>query len=738
MYLSTIYLEYILKLQSPKLINSTLSKLLDSSDSLTSAKNVADDQIITKSNSFSKFDKKYKNNFYSQDIEDIKKNKSKLAKKNRKSSTILDISQENIFINNSNDLFETKSLDDSILKIQKTNKKKYKNKIEQVSKNNTIIGLDQKQNFSNLNNTSKSILINVPLTIQELSNKLNIPEAEIITYLFLKKGISVTINQVIDIDVAEEVACSYNFDILKSDKTNQQYDIKCINEFSDSFISKVRRSPIITILGHADHGKTTLLDSILKTNLVKKEYGGITQNISGYEIEWENNSNLYKLVFLDTPGHEAFESMRFRSVQVTDIVLLVVAADDGLQLQTIEAINYINKMNLSCIVVINKIDKKNINISNIQKDLSTHNMLSEKLGGSINIVEVSALSGQNIDILLSTICKLSDTKNFTADNKADGYGIILESYLDKQRGPIANVIVQSGVVKLGDIVVASNTYGKVKSIINTNSVKINKSLPSSIVKILGFDLVPQVGTSFKVVNSEKEAKNYSSSYLKNDNLHKTLKSLNTRITSNNNLKARQLKLIIKTDTQGSLEAILNLLSKISQIKVQLNIVSANFGIISNMDVELALATNSRIISFNINNRSKINALIKKNNISFENFYVIYHLFDYIKTSMLELIDPEYDKNFIGSAIVQTVFQINKRFVAGCIVKEGKLKKMSYIHITRKNKVVYQGILTSLKYIKEDIEEVFANNECGLMCDYNFWQENDFIQAYDLIPKNKTL
>nr|YP_009392686.1 translation initiation factor 2 [Bostrychia tenella]ARW61248.1 translation initiation factor 2 [Bostrychia tenella] len=729
-YVSTTYLEHILKLESPKLI--------DSSSSLTNINHVVDNTFINKINSSNKFGKKYKDDIYSQDVLEIKKSKSQLNKKNRRGFNPLDIPRESIFIDTQDNFFDTQSLDISTSKIQKLNKskKKDKTKIEFISNSSKISDYSQKQNFSNLHNTNKNVLLNVPLTIQELSHKLNIPAAEIITYLFLKKAISATINQVIDVSIAEEIASSYNFNVLRSE-VNNKHDIEYLNDLSDDSI-KVKRSPIITILGHVNHGKTTLLDSILKTNLVKKEYGGITQSISGYEIESLNNSHLYKLVFLDTPGHEAFESMRIRGIQVTDIVLLVVAADDGLQNQTIEAIKHIQKTDLPYIIVINKVDKKDVNIDRIQENLAFHGIVSEKLGGNAKVVEVSALTGQNIDGLLSKICQLSDIKNFTADPNQFGSGTILESYLDKTQGPVANVIVQNGTVKLGDIVVTSNTYGKIKNIINTRGIKIDTSTPSSIVRLLGFDLVPHVGTLFKVVSSEREAKNYIISCSKNETLNKTLKSLNSRITSDCNINIKHLNLIIKTDTQGSLEAILNLLSKLSQAKVQINIISANFGMISNTDIELAIATKCIIISFNLNKRSQINNLIKKHDINFRNFNVIYDLFDYIKNCMLDLIDPEYDKKFIGRAVVQTIFDMNKGSVAGCIVKEGKLKKMSHVHVLRKNKITYQGTLTSLKRIKEDVEEVLSNNECGVMCNYNLWQKNDIIESYELTLRPKTL
>nr|QCI06546.1 Translation initiation factor 2 [Erythroglossum lusitanicum] len=574
------------------------------------------------------------------------------------------------------------------------------------------------------------------MSIQELSYKLNIPEAEIITYLFLK-GISTTINQVIDISIAKKVALKYDFNILDDEEINQ-VKMNSLNKKKNLSENSIR-APIVTIFGHVDHGKTTLLDYILKTNCVSKEYGGITQAITGYEIDWLYNSNVFKLVFLDTPGHEAFSSMRLRAAKVTDIALLVIAADDGLRPQTIESIKYILEMQLSYIIIINKIDKTDIDVIRIKEELSKYNILSEEWGGDALIVEVSAITGKNIELLLSNICLLSNCKKLTANPNQYAEGTILESNLDKQKGIIANIIIQNGTLKIGDIIIAGNIYAKVKSLISSNNIQIPFSGPSSIVKVLGFSKLPESGILFNVVNDEKQAKQYiqkfSNSYY---NLNQALKSLNTRVTLKDKNKLKQLSLIIKTDTLGSLEAILNSLSKISQKKVQINIIAANSGNISSTDIELALTTKSILIGFNIDITNYINNLVKKNILILKVFNVIYNLLDYIENCMMNLIEIEYKRVFIGRATVQTVFYMNKGSVAGCVVNDGKLRKMSFIIVYRDNNIVYEGKLNSLKHLKDDVEEVFVNKECGLMCDYNLWQTSDIIESYDLIPEKKSL
>nr|YP_009397238.1 translation initiation factor 2 [Thuretia quercifolia]ARW66424.1 translation initiation factor 2 [Thuretia quercifolia] len=693
---------------SPLLINNTDNKVIDTS---TNKINLGVNN---------KFDKKHKSNNITEDILDIKKNKSKLNKKNRK----IDVLDKDEL------LFNQESV--SLVKSNKAIKNKKK-----LNYNNDI-SIPYNEYDNSLSATGKNIIIDSPISIQDLSLKLNIPEAEIITNLFLK-GISVTINNVIDVSIAKQVALNYDFKVLDVNIDNEIESKKIEKNFKN--ISKLKRPPIITILGHVDHGKTTLLDSILKTNLVKQEYGGITQSISGYEIECLYKSVLQKLVFLDTPGHEAFSSMRLRGIKITDIAILVVAADDGLKPQTIESIKSILEMKLPYIIVINKIDKEGINIVKIKEEFLKYDIVSQQWGGDANIIEVSALKNINIDVLLSNLCSLSEKLNLTADPLQSAEGIVLESYLSKKQGFITSLIIQNGTLNVSDLIIAGNNYGKIRNLVNTNNIKVQYALPSSVIKVLGFSSPPQSGISFKVAKNEKEAKRYVNNFLANKKekiLSNDLKLLNSRITDNKYNSLKQLDLIIRTDTQGSLEAIINSFSKISQRKVQLNIISAYSGNISNTDIDLALTTNALIIAFNVNASSKINHLIKQNNLTLKEFNVIYHLLDYIEFYMLSLTDTEYEHIFIGLAVVQQIFYVNKVSVAGCLVKEGKLKKMSYIHVCRDSKIVYKGNLNSLKHIKEDVDQVLVNNECGVMCEYNLWKKMDIIEAYELHPKEKSL
>nr|YP_010851622.1 Translation initiation factor 2 [Echinothamnion hystrix]WGH14488.1 Translation initiation factor 2 [Echinothamnion hystrix] len=733
------YYDDILLLTNPKLLNNFVTRS-SSSASKININSVAKDDVSSVMSNQSKFDKKHRPNFYEQDSIKPKKSKVKLIKNKQKSSD--DIEDAKLFVNTSDDFLTQGLLNRSSIKPLKSNpksKKRYKLKLDSSEYDNVFQDSLQSQQDESFVQSDKSILLNKPLSIHDLSLHINVPEAEIITYLFLNKGISATINDVLDLSIIRSIAENYGFKLLDSSLTKDVNDfIIDYSSTKNSSLMTTKRAPVITILGHVDHGKTSLLDSILKTNLVSKEFGGITQAISGYEIVWNYELEQHKLIFLDTPGHESFKKMRFRGAKVTDIVLLVIAVDDGLKPQTIEAINYIKDMSLSCIVVITKSDKLLDNASKIKKDLANCDMLCEEWGGSFSIIEVSAINGKNIDLLLSKICMLSNAKNFLADPQQLAVGTILEAYIDKKQGSIVNVLIQNGTLKLGDIIVSENLYGKVKSMTSESSLKVKSSGPSSLVQVLGFTNLPEAGSLFCVLDDEKSAKEYCLKHSKVKQVDVALQFLNTRITLDVSLDKQQLRLILKTDTQGKLEAILDLLSSISQSKVQINIISASFGNISNTDVELAVATNSSILAFNVNISSHMSSLLKKYKINFKVFNVIYDLLQYVKTTMLNLIEPAYEKILRGKAIVQTVFIMNKGYVAGCIVNEGKLTIKSYIYVYRNNLVIYEGFISSLKRIKNDVEEVVAINECGLMSSFESWKDSDIIEAYDLVPKEKTL
>nr|UAD84376.1 translation initiation factor 2 [Agarophyton chilense] len=682
-----------------------------------------------------KLEKKLRNSF-KQDIKPkSKKNKivgvdldqEYMFKKKNKSKVIINAPDD--LINNSENSFTS-------------GKQKKKDKVKQKQNVNSDMHHTTNDHLSNLNpidnsNKDKSIIIDSSLSVEELSIKLKIPPAEIITGLFLK-GISVTVNQIIDVAIATQVAQKYNFTVVKQNYQSQLDHSNKLKEVSS--IASIHRAPIVTILGHVDHGKTTLLDSIRNTNTVSKEIGGITQSIKAYEVNWLYNSSNKKLIFIDTPGHEAFSSMRLRCAQITDIVILIVAADDGLKPQTIEAINYILSKKIPFIVVINKIDKVDTSLIKVREQLANYDIISTDWGGEIQFVEISALRKSNINKLLTVICSLAEYINLKADPTQLAEGSILEAYLDKSKGIVANMVVLNGTLRIGDIIVSGHSYGRVKKIINSLCNELIQAEPSSILEVLGFYSMPQTGKYFYVVDSEKQAKKLIAR-IPLSNITKTTKNVfnsNPKLYDHS-INNRILNLIIRADTQGTVDAVINSLIQISQKKIKLNILTASLGVVSNTDLDLAFSTQALIIAFNVYISNNIVNEAKKLNLHLRKFLLVYDLVDYVSHFMLNLIDPEYDKILIGQAEVQTTFSINKGTVAGCIVKSGKLKKDTLISVYRNNQLIYEGVINSLKRIKNDVNEVVIGHECGILCkDYHHWQSEDIIKAYELYEKPKTL
>nr|YP_009394553.1 translation initiation factor 2 [Vertebrata thuyoides]ARW63115.1 translation initiation factor 2 [Vertebrata thuyoides] len=688
----------------------------------------------TKNTNSMKFEKKYRSTANIDDKDSIKskKNKSKLGKVKDRN----DNNEVKKFTKKTDDLLITEVESLHTLKIRKASLKNKKNRSLSTGIVNDKLAKTIDQNFTHSSESSKTLFIDNPLSIKDFALKINISEAEIITYLFINKGISATINEILDLNMCNDLAEYYGFKLLKS-KSDYFSSSFTLSKYNSS--SKViKRSPLITILGHVDHGKTTLLDSILQTNLVDKEVGGITQSISAYEVFYQYSELNLKLVFLDTPGHESFKLTRLRGVEVTDIVLLVIAIDDGLKPQTIESINYVKKMNLQCIVVLTKSDKSINNLQKIKEDLASHDLLCYDWGGNVDYIQVSAINGYNIDKLLASICSLAQSQNLLANPKEQASGVIIDAFLDKQKGPVAILVIQNGTLKMGDMIVSENLLGRVKNIINCSSCSLEEAGPSSIVKVLCFSSVPKSGSAFISFNNEKEAKKYCGSYVETQQKNLSLSVLNKRISLTNVSKHKELKLIIKADTQGSLEAIIDVLSNISQEKVQVNIIAASFGNITNNDIHLSMTTKSSLLAFSVDALPQINILIKKYKINFNIFYIIYDLLDYVTNLMLDLVEPEYSMTLTGNVSIKTIFKMNKGFVAGCVVTNGTINSKSYIYVYRKNVIVYKGYITSLKYMKTDVDEVLFPSECGLMSDFQDWQQSDLIEAYDTVIKEKEL
>lgn len=727
------YYDDILLLKSPKVLKPAISE-----EHFSISVNDIIDNNNTKVLVSGKFDKKSKSSIVTndKDLLKIKKGKNKASKNKHRveSYTINNVNQSD------EELFNKASDHKSSLKSRKSllKERKNKNKTQDIRDFN----LSNNQDAPNLNDSGtshtlpKNILIDNALSVKDLSFQINVPEAEIIKYLFLTKGIPVTVNQILDLEICFDIVKNYGFNLLKSSPTLSTSDVYEINNKKSS--KSVERFPVVTILGHVDHGKTTLLDSILKTSLVSTEQGGITQAISGHEILYLHESKEYKITFIDTPGHESFQAMRVRGATITDIVLLVVALDDGLKPQSLECIRYINEMSLSCIVVITKADKSLDNLDKIKEGLAQHNLLCEEWGGDTMLIPVSALTGYNIDLLMSKICDLAKSKNLHADTEAFASGTILDASIDQKKGALATLIVKNGTLRLGDIVTSDNLCGKVKNIVNYSGLIVESIGPSSIVKVLCFSSLPKVGSCFHCFSNEKEAKKYIKKFVSTSTDNKSLQLLNSRISFDGQLPRKQLNLILKTDTQGSLEAIVNLFSTIPQLKVQINLISASFGNITSTDLDLSVASKSPILAFNVAVLPQTKNLIKKRQIDYQVFNVIYDIFDYVKDLMLSLVDTEYRNMLIGNAIVQNVFKNNKGNVAGCVVTSGKLTSSSYLKVYRNTNMIYEGFVVSLKFMKNDVDEVTSPSECGLMSDFHEWNKSDLIEVYQMVAKEKAL
>ncbi len=580
-----------------------------------------------------------------------------------------------------------------------------------------------------------SVVISNPLTVQELSQAFIVSETEIIKKLFFK-GIVVTLNNCIDLQTCITLGQEFGIEVQVNSKTQEDHDEKVLIKELD--VSKTQpRPPIITVMGHVDHGKTTLLDKIRKTQVAQKESGGITQKLGAYEVDIQYKNENRKLVFLDTPGHEAFSGMRNRGIKVTDIAILVVAADDGVRPQTLEAINCIKKAGVPLIVAINKIDKEDANVENIKQELSKYDLISESWGGDTLMVPISAKQGTNIDTLLEMVLLISEVENFRANPDAHAEGTILESHIDRTKGPIASILVQNGTLKIGDIFVSNDVIGKIRGIIDSNGEKRTVALPSSPVLIWGLSKPPITGDLFSIYSNEKEAKLAVQS--NQTSMEKTTSSpilKDNYYVSEVNVKGI-INVIIKADIQGSLEAIISTLNKMSTPEVPIKILYASPGEITATDIEFANTSSAQILSFNTTLAPGAIKASKIYNVLIKEYNVIYDLFDYIQDLIDTFIGPEYDEQLIGAAVVKNIFPLGKSYVAGVKVLEGKIVRSSHIKVIRNNQIVYQGILSSLKRLKDEVLEVKEPLECGIFLkEFDSWQEGDTINAFNLVEKKK--
>ncbi len=575
----------------------------------------------------------------------------------------------------------------------------------------------------------KRIKIDEAITVAGLAKQMGLKASEIIKKLLLL-GLQANINQALDFDTAALVASDFEYEIEKT--AFEEDDVLQIKE--DLAEELVPRPPVVTVMGHVDHGKTSLLDAIRDTKVIEGEAGGITQHIGAYHVTLSKGD----IVFLDTPGHEAFTSMRARGAKVTDTVILVVAADDGVMQQTVEAINHAKAAEVPIIVAINKIDKPNANIERVKRELSEHGLVPEEWGGNTTMVEISAKKRTGIEELLEMVLLQAELLELKANPNKMTRGRVIEAKLDKGRGPVATVLIQEGTLRAGDIYVCGIYSGRVRNMFDGRGKKIDAAQPSIPVEVVGFPGVPNAGDDFIVLADEKQARAVAE--------HRLLKlrekelSRSSKITLENLFnqiqdgEVKELKLIVKTDVHGSLEAIVDSLVKLSTSEVKVNIIHSGTGAVTETDVMLASASNAIVIGFNVRSDTKVQELAEQESVDIRYYDVIYQLLDDIRSAIVGMLKPIYKENVIGRAEVRQTFHVPKLgMIAGCSVLDGRVERNARARVLRDNVIVYDGKIGSLRRFKDDVKEVKAGFECGIGIEnFNDVKERDIIEAYEIL------
>jgi translation initiation factor IF-2 len=574
------------------------------------------------------------------------------------------------------------------------------------------------------------------MSIKNFSQLVELPASDIIKKL-IGLGVMATINQEIDRDTMILIADEYGITATAAKTEMEKLQVA---EIEDDPNSLVHRPPVVTILGHVDHGKTSLLDAIRETNVTAQEAGGITQHIGAYQVELKDR----KITFLDTPGHAAFTAMRARGALVTDIAILVVAADDGVMPQTIEAINHVQDANVPIIVAINKIDKAGANLERIKTDLMKYGLVDEALGGETIFVPVSAKKRTGIETLLEMILLMADVKDFKANPNRMAKGTIIEAKLDKGRGPVATVLVQHGTLQVGDTIIAGAAMGKVKVLNNDKGKRIKKAGPSTPVEVIGFNEVPEAGDILHVTTEDRSTRELADKrmqYKRESELKKnqkvTLDDLFTKIKEG---EIKDLKLIIKADVQGSIEAIRQSLEQLSTEEVRVKVIQGAVGGIGEGDVMLASASNAIIIGFNVRPDPIAKRIAEKESVDVRLYRVIYNIIEDVQKAMEGMLDPTFKEVINGKAEIRQVYKVPKAGnVGGCYVLEGKISRNSDIRLIRDNIVILEGKIDSLKRFKDDAREVLEGFECGIGIEkYNDIKEGDIIEAFSMEEVKRTI
>lgn len=650
--------------------------------------------------------------------------------------------------------------EDEVEEGQKNNKK---SKIQQKTKKNNNITFDEDGN-SHKNKSKKKkgrrtdfvlktveatpdvveedgikiIKFRGELTLGDFAEKLGVNSGEIIKKLFLK-GQMLTINSPITLEMAEELAGEYDALVEEEQEVELDFGEKFALEIEDREADLKERPPVITIMGHVDHGKTSLLDAIRTTNVVEGEAGGITQKIGAYQVVKDGK----RITFIDTPGHEAFTDMRARGAQVTDIAILVVAADDGVMPQTVEAISHAKVAKVPIIVAVNKIDKPEANPMKVKQELMEHGIVSVEWGGDVEFVEVSAKKKINLDGLLDTILITSEILELKGNVKKRAKGVVLESRLDPKMGPIADILVQEGTLKIGDVIVAGEVQGKVKALLNDKGERVNTAIVSQPVEVIGFNNVPDAGDTMYVIQNEQHAKRIVEEVRKERKIQETTKKTISLESLSDQLKHEDLKelnLILRADSKGSVDALRDSLLKLSNDEVAVNIIQAASGAITESDIKLAEAAGAIIIGFNVRPTTKALKEAETNKVEIRTSGIIYHIIEDIEKALAGMLDPEFKEEYQGRIEIKKVFKVSKvGNVAGCVVIDGKVKSDSNIRILRDNVVIYEGKLASLKRFKDDAKEVVAGQECGLGVEnFNDIKEGDVVEAFEMVEIKRTL
>lgn len=593
---------------------------------------------------------------------------------------------------------------------------------------------DHGQEQSQSENAPKEITLPDSVTVRDLSTTLGVAAAELIKKL-MELGIMASINQTVDRETAVLLADEYGFKVREMEPK-----VDPLEDIEDPPETLEPRPPVVTIMGHVDHGKTTLLDAIRESKVAATEAGGITQHIGAYQVEVEGK----KITFLDTPGHEAFTQMRARGAQVTDIAILVVAADDGVMPQTVEAINHAKAADVPIIVAINKCDRPDANPDRVKQGLVEHGLVPEEWGGDVVCVNISALKRQNLDELLEMILLVAEMRELKANPNRPARGNVIEAKLDKGRGPVATVLVQKGTLRIGDAIVAGTVWGKVRAMVDHRGQRIKEAGPSTPVEVLGFSDVPQAGDTLVVVEDEKVARQISQERQEaareeslQANVPVSLDDLFSRIQEGN---IQALNLIIKADVQGSVEALRQSLERLSTNEVRVNVIHGAVGAISESDVNLALTANAVIIGFNVRPDAAARRAAEREGVDIRLYRVIYDAIEDVKAALAGMLEPEYKEVVLGQAEVRATFRVpNVGVVAGCYVIEGKITRNAQVRVLRDNVVVHEGRISSLKRFKDDVREVATNYECGIGIEkFNDIKEGDIIEAFVIEEVQRTL